>query len=342
MSAMSNSSNSGALHDDGATSMNIAIFGDLHGRVLLAFHLIDLWQRHTGASIDYALSVGDIGIYRSIDNMEKTSRRFAEKYPEELGFSKFFWTFDTQTHRIEKHPTTSAVLDRSSADLLFLPGNHEEHGFLCGICDHFAVTTDTPVAVDVDWQGLSDGLYDENQFHGHARLHLLPQGRSVDLPGPLDETTWAPLYSCSLLALNGLDRYTRPDSWGLAKTCVDIDIMLTHETYRGRLEGFDKTGRRDAAAGSERLLSTIKRVSPKYHFFGHHHWYYPEVELRNQAGSATKSVGLNQVHFVDRTAAITRGCFGVLKVNSPHAMAFHIVDEPWFTELTYSDCRGLL
>ena len=41
--------------------MNIAIFADLHGRILLAFKLCARWQKETGEQIDLILQAGDLG-----------------------------------------------------------------------------------------------------------------------------------------------------------------------------------------------------------------------------------------------------------------------------------------
>ncbi|GCE21451.1 hypothetical protein [Dictyobacter kobayashii] len=41
--------------------MNIAVFADLHGRLLLAFQLCARWQRETGEHIDLILQAGDLG-----------------------------------------------------------------------------------------------------------------------------------------------------------------------------------------------------------------------------------------------------------------------------------------
>ncbi len=35
--------------------MKLALFGDLHGRVLLPFYLMDRWQQEHGEAIEYAI-----------------------------------------------------------------------------------------------------------------------------------------------------------------------------------------------------------------------------------------------------------------------------------------------
>ena len=44
--------------------MRIAIFSDVHGRILLAFKLVLRYQIETGNKINYILQCGDAGILR--------------------------------------------------------------------------------------------------------------------------------------------------------------------------------------------------------------------------------------------------------------------------------------
>jgi hypothetical protein len=105
--------------------------------------------------------------------------------------------------------------------------------------------------------------------------------------------------------------------------------------------GFDRTGQRDDY-GSERLLDLIRTEGPRYHFFGHYHWYYPEVELANHQGGVTRSIGLNQVFFESWEATIAQGCFGVLRIAAAGAMRFEIVEDRWFQALRYAECGAYL
>lgn len=41
--------------------MNIAVFADVHGRILLAFKLCARWEKETGEQIDLILQAGDMG-----------------------------------------------------------------------------------------------------------------------------------------------------------------------------------------------------------------------------------------------------------------------------------------
>jgi hypothetical protein len=311
---------------------NIAVFGDLHGRVLLPFYLCGRWQEVHGEPLACALCVGDAGIYRSFHNMEKTSRRWARRHPEELGFSKFFFRLDPRAACLTRHPAADQVLAMTRADLLFVPGNHEEHRYLEQLWSDYARSLDEPVAVDRAWEGLAAGRYQPGQFAGYERIYCLPQGRAVELP--LGERG-----ALRVLAINGLDKHTPAEAWR-PRLREPVQVLLSHETYLGRLDAEAPSRRAQRGGwGSERLRELLLRVGPRYHFFGHHHHGYPEVELPNLQGGVTHSVGLNQVYFRDHGATISQGCFGVLRVEGER-YGFEVVEEGWFRGLRYGECRA--
>lgn len=320
--------------------INIAIFGDLHGRMLLPFHLASLWQDAHSEEVHYALSVGDVGIFRSVHQMDKPSRRFAERYPEELGFPRFFFSFDENTRKIQRHPIAEDVLDRVSFDLLVVPGNHEEHGYLEHVRSQYARSEVDSVAVDCDWDGMAAGLYGKDEFTGHGRVQILPQGKIIQLLGPCEEGgDWAPRFWIRLLALNGLPNYTPESAWQ-TRRMTDVDIMISHETYQGRFASLDDE--RDAHLGSQRLGDVLRMVSPRYHFSGHHHRYAAEIALGADGGRVVRSVPLNQMIFRDRAATISAGCFGVLTVDANGGWRFQNVEDEWFRNLRYADCAHVL
>jgi len=57
--------------------VNIAIFADVHGRILLAFLLCARWEQETGQRVDLILQAGDLGVFPDSAALDKTTRRFA-------------------------------------------------------------------------------------------------------------------------------------------------------------------------------------------------------------------------------------------------------------------------
>ncbi len=70
--------------------MNVAVFADVHGRILLAFKVVERYQRETGIQIDLILQCGDVGIFPDVHRLDKATLRHADEDDSELGFSQHF------------------------------------------------------------------------------------------------------------------------------------------------------------------------------------------------------------------------------------------------------------
>ena len=66
--------------------MNIAVFADVHGRILLAFKLCARWQRETGRRVDLILQAGDLGAFPDLARLDRATLKHAGDGPTELGF----------------------------------------------------------------------------------------------------------------------------------------------------------------------------------------------------------------------------------------------------------------
>src|SRR5215213_936056 len=98
--------------------MNIAIFADIHGRILLCFKLCARWERETGEQIDLVLQAGDLGAYPDLQRLDRATIKHARTDPSELGFATSF---------AEWHGEIAEVLSNTSFPLIFVRGNHEDH-----------------------------------------------------------------------------------------------------------------------------------------------------------------------------------------------------------------------
>jgi hypothetical protein len=101
--------------------MNIAIFADVHGRILLMFKLCARWEQKTGQKLDLILQAGDMGIFPRQDHLDKATIRFAQEDPTELGFIHNFTNYTDET---------ATVLAQTQCNLIFVRGNHEDHLWL--------------------------------------------------------------------------------------------------------------------------------------------------------------------------------------------------------------------
>lgn len=73
-----------------ADALHLAVLGDVHGHLTLAFRILCRWERETGHRLDLALQVGDLGTFPPPFRLDKATKRFAEKDPDELGFADYY------------------------------------------------------------------------------------------------------------------------------------------------------------------------------------------------------------------------------------------------------------
>jgi len=70
--------------------VNIAIFADVHGRILLCFKLCARWEKETGEKIDLILQCGDLGVFPDPSWLDGATKKHALKDPEEMGYYYYF------------------------------------------------------------------------------------------------------------------------------------------------------------------------------------------------------------------------------------------------------------
>src|SRR3972149_4740339 len=97
--------------------MRIAVVGDVHGHLALLYAVLGRWQGETGRSIDLVLQVGDLGAFPGARGDRATNRPAARDH-EERGFAEFAGNNPPPTLLDPRPP------------LVFIPGNHEDFGYL--------------------------------------------------------------------------------------------------------------------------------------------------------------------------------------------------------------------
>lgn len=111
--------------------MNIAIFADIHGKILLPFLMVDAYQKQTGKKIDLILQCGDLGAFSSKDSLDKATLRHAQKDRDELGFMDDF---------VKINPKVEKFLNTLDINMYAVRGNHEDHKMM----DRFEQESDLP------------------------------------------------------------------------------------------------------------------------------------------------------------------------------------------------------
>jgi hypothetical protein len=196
-----------------ADALHLAVLSDVHGHLPLAFRALRRWERETGRRLDLALQVGDLGTFPPPFRLDKATKRFAEKDPDELGFADYY----------EGGPDAEEVFGdeaddarRLDANMVFIRGNHEDFEFLA----EMAGGVREPVPVDA-----------------FGRIRYLPSGsrwtftrRGISLTvgalrGIADEdgpgsSAVSPFYTAAEV------RHLRADG-------TRLDVFLSHEPPRG-------------------------------------------------------------------------------------------------------------
>lgn len=271
--------------------MNIAVFADVHGRVALAFDLCARWQEETGQSIDLILQAGDLGAFPDQSHLDSATKRYAHRDQTELGFSANFTA---------RRPEIAALLSKTSAPLIFVRGNHEDHTWL----DTLEAAATGPIfPVDV-----------------YNRVFCLRTGWPYRFEASGETIT--------IMGIGRVGRRSRPNAVNLAHIqdyevnqlervlSSPVDILLTHDISHGYFG--DDTGMEEARI----LLDTQQ---PADHFFGHVGAVRPP---RLDSNGVTLTCKLADLAWAPNSR-IEPGAFGLLHWVSPSDHTFEIIDAPW-------------
>ena len=291
--------------------MNIAVFSDLHGRILLCFLLCARWERETGERIDAILQAGDLGAYPNEAGIDRATLQHARRDPAELGFSTDFVTY---------HQEIARVLEQTRCPLIFVRGNHEDQAWL----DQLEQRSDSPL-FPVD---------------AYQRLHCLKTGAPYMLR--------ASDGSGESLTILGIGRIGPPS--GVANPrkpkyiqayeehrlhsldSLALDILLTHDVPRHSFE---------PDAGMDEIRQILDTTKPRYHFYGHTEEPYRE---RLDPNGVTTSCRLADLNWYDPT---TRGrlspdVMGILRWRDRDNVSFAPVRARWLDEYNSWNWRATL
>ncbi|GCE10829.1 metallophosphoesterase family protein [Tengunoibacter tsumagoiensis] len=275
--------------------MNIAVFADIHGRMLLAFKLCARWQQETGQRIDLILQAGDLGAYPSEDTLDWATFRQAKIDPSELGFLLDFVEYDDEV---------AAMLSLTNCPLLFVRGNHEAHDWLDELEEE---ATDALFSIDVYQRiwCLRTGI-PYTFTHQHESITLLGIGRigaPASEPDP-SKTSYIQAY----------------EQQRLADLCAPtIDILLTHDAP----VDFQRSGQ-----GMEEITTLLQQAQPAYHFFGH---YGGPARIRLAHNGYTQSCKLADLTWDLKAPGhrLNTGSMGLLNWQSVTEHHFEILTAPW-------------
>lgn len=254
--------------------MRIAIFSDIHGKILLPFKLVDLYQRETGRKIDFILQCGDIGAYPNIENLDKATIKHAQYDRDELGFHDDF----TKANKEIK-----AFLDALNINMICVRGNHEDHDFLDSLEKENSQNSLFPIdiynRVFVCKSGCKQTLEKENEV-----LNFVGIGRIGDRKGRTEKRF--------------IQNYERKEIKKLLKTKDTFDVLITHDKDDSNQRGY----------GMEEIREVLDNVIFHYHFYGHTGEPYKEETDFN---GITQSIKIKELEF-NEGGILEKGCMIIL------------------------------
>ena len=296
--------------------MNIAVFADLHGRVLLAFKLCARWQRETGEHIDLILQAGDLGAYPAMERLDRATLRYAERDPTELGFMEHF---------IDYNPAVAAILAETDCPLIFVRGNHEDHDWLD------EQERQSPQAlpffpVDVYQRVFNLSTGKTLTFsRGGEDIRVFGIGRIG--PHQEEEDHHQGKY---------IQHYESERVYQ-SEDRLPIDVLLTHPS-RTDFVLLERGVKIKASTGMREINFILDRDRPAYHFFGH---YGGPPQVRTDTNGVTLSVKLADLHWERGGSTLEAGSMGLLRWHNREQHSFKVLDDPWLKEYTASTWQKL-
>lgn len=284
--------------------MNIAVFADVHGRVLLAFKLCARWQRETGEHIDLILQAGDLGAYPDKSRLDRATIKYAERDPTELGFMEHF---------VEARSAVADVLAETDCPLVFVRGNHEDHAWL----DELEKRHDGPIfPVDVYQRvyNLKTGLPWTFEAH-NEKITVLGIGR-ISPPAGEEHSEQG--------------KYIQPYESARVYQERDAacDVLLTHHS-RTDFVLLERGVKIKASTGMKEIEYVLDMEEPAYHFYGH---YGGPPQVRTDTNGVTLSVKLADLHWARGTTQLEAGSMGLLRWHNRQEHSFEVLDQPWLKE----------
>lgn len=254
--------------------MRVAIFSDIHGKILLPFKLADLYQKETGRKLNAILQCGDLGAYPTIEKLDKATIKHAQYDRDELGFHDDFTKVD---------PAIQSFLDELGLDMICVRGNHEDHDFLDELekqsrASRFSI--DVYKRVWICQSGLVQELKAGNEI-----LKFVGIGRIGDRKGRSEKRF--------------IQDYERDILKRLYKTKEDFDVLITH----------DKSGVLAGDYGMSEIREVLDRVIFHWHFYGHTGEPFKEEIDDN---GITGSVKVKELEF-DENGVLPEGCMLILE-----------------------------
>ncbi|MDR2919953.1 MAG: metallophosphoesterase [Tannerella sp.] len=255
--------------------IRIAVFADIHGKILLPFKMVDAYQKAYKEKIDLILQCGDLGIFPDITKLDKATIRHAKRDNQELGFARQFQYIN---------PSVSQFLDELNIDMICVRGNHEDHDFLD---EKESQSLDSCYPIDCYHRVYvcKSGMI-QTFRKGEEEIVFMGIGRIGDRKGRSDKRF--------------LQDYEREEIKKSLKQKQKLDLLITHDVSSDMTSpGF----------GMEELRPVLNILKPAIHFYGHTGEAYKMIRDMNDY---TYSVKIKELEF-NTSGMLEDGCMLILE-----------------------------
>jgi len=274
--------------------MRLAIFSDIHGKILLPFKLVDLYQKQTGNKIDFILQCGDMGAYPDMNNLDKATFKHAKNDRDELGFHDQF---------TKENKEIKSFLDQLNINMICIRGNHEDHDYLDRLEE--AETREKLFPIDIYKRVFvcKSGLAQTLTANG-VTLKFVGVGRIGDRKGRSEKRF--------------IQDYERKAIKKLYKSSDIFDVLITHDKDDSSQRGY----------GMAEIRHLLDNVIFRYHFYGHTGEPYKQETDVNRI---TQSVKIKELEF-NGSGILEEGCMIILEKKED--IRIHAVDRQLTNQLT--------
>ncbi|SRR6266571_359838 len=290
--------------------MNIAFFGDIHGRVYHLLAAVVTWQKRTSTVLDMVIQVGDFGAER----LEKMTQdinvflRYPANNPAQFDFLRVLYA----QNQLAAH--LRGMRQQIQQPIYFLRGDHDEAAWL---------------------RQLSQGVQNQTiPIDPFDLFHYIPDGTIIHCGG------------MNLAFFGGVEHPERgkegtehdPAAFTalLGTKGGEVDVLITHEPPYGSSTGFY-----GQTQGSSLVSKLIETIQPRYHLAGHLH-----TMLGPKQYGPTTSLGLNQLGGLlklkprqhDPSRTLQQGTMALLHTDTG---VLEFVTGHWLTEFG-QECEALV
>lgn len=288
--------------------MNVAVFADVHGRLLLCLKVCARWQRETGEKLDLILQAGDMGTFPDTTKLDCATIQHARHDSTELGFSQYFVRPNSAVERV--------LAELGDCNLIYVRGNHEDHAWL----DSLEQRATGPIFPVDKYNRIfclkSGAIY--NFQKGSENLRILGISRIGQANRSPNSTEPIYIQPYEVKRLFGHNRAT------------EVDVLLTHDIATP--DKRQTTKFIPPKGGMTEIREALNIYKPSYYFFGHIGGPLLHYKDDNEQTEVYKLPDFDWTK--DMKQVLAPNTMGILRWQNNAEHSFEVVPANWLQEYT--------